>query len=347
MRESGASRQQPTRNAVAARGGQPRRRATAWPPGRGDARTPEATQDLNPLVTATDWLKCGRVSREPASYPWARRQPGEAVQRWIAGVDEFGGELEEVVDETRFDGLARLLGRATSRRGGIAAAAAALAGAAVPALAGARGADGPASEQCLRNGQRCGKGSGNNGGPCKTCCSRHWTTGKKRTRCTCKPDGMRCNNSSQCCNGTCNPGSKTCGAGGQVIPTGQACSPAAGDTCEDPNASCLPYEGRGNATFCVLARGEECTENEQCVTDTCGATPPGIAGGIAPQATGACCGGDGLACASAGDCCFGLVCNGMSATCTACVVQGEPCSTNSDCCAGLGCDGVSNTCLPL
>ncbi len=253
------------------------------------------------------------------------------------------------MDDTRFDGLARLLGRATSRRGGIAAAVAALAGTAVPVLAGASDKDGVTAEQCLRVGQRCGKKSGKNGGPCKRCCSRYWTKGDKRQRCTCKPDGMRCNNSSQCCAGVCNPRTKRCGAGGggTVVPTGQACSLPAGDICADPAASCLPYEEQGNATYCVLARGVECTENQQCVTDTCGVTPPSFAGGMGAQATSSCCGGEGLTCATVGDCCFGLICHSLNTTCSACVGEGLACGTMSDCCAGLGCDGMTSTCLPI
>ncbi len=60
------------------------------------------------------------------------------------------------------------------------------------------------AERCLPNGQRCGKDSGNDGGPCKKCCSRYKTVAPNgRRRCTCRPDGMSCNNSAQCCTGDC------------------------------------------------------------------------------------------------------------------------------------------------
>lgn len=126
------------------------------------------------------------------------------------------------MEDARFDRIARLLGRGVDRRAGFGAA---LAGLAAALGRGTGAAAGPAEEQCLRNGQRCGKKSGNNGGPCKNCCSRYWTTGTKRSRCTCKPDGMTCNNSSQCCNGTCTAGlcAPACATGGSCTTDADCC----------------------------------------------------------------------------------------------------------------------------
>lgn len=141
------------------------------------------------------------------------------------------------MDDSRFDSLARALGRSVDRRAGLRGAVVALAGGVGLAEVAAAG---PADEQCLRNGQRCGKKSGNNGRQCKDCCSRYWTNGKKRKRCTCKPDGMACNNSSQCCAGICDPATGTCGqtcveAGGSCTSSDQCCDEFA--VCE--GGSCL------------------------------------------------------------------------------------------------------------
>lgn len=69
---------------------------------------------------------------------------------------------------------------------------------------GGKGNGGVDAERCLPEGQRCGKKSGASGGPCKKCCSRYDTLAPNgRRRCTCRPDGLTCTNSAQCCNGAC------------------------------------------------------------------------------------------------------------------------------------------------
>ncbi len=214
------------------------------------------------------------------------------------------------MDGSTFDGIARMLGRVASRREGLRAASAA---AAAFIAGGAVAAAGPEGERCLQVGQRCGKKSGKNGGPCKRCCSRYWTKGDKRKRCTCKPDGMRCNNSSQCCNAVCDPATKTCGTGASAVATGDPCSVAAGDVCADPAASCVAYiesPGQDLPTFCLLPFQAACTADGQCVTDTCAPLDDGGAAGA-----DGCCGTEGIACNGNADCCYGYGCLAGSFTC--------------------------------
>ncbi len=108
------------------------------------------------------------------------------------------------MEHARLDRLARALGGVMDRRAGLGAI---LAGAAA-ALGGGTSADAaPNEEQCLPDGQRCGRGSGKNGKPCRKCCSRYvLTQANGRKRCGCKPDGVQCSNSSQCCTGICADG---------------------------------------------------------------------------------------------------------------------------------------------
>jgi hypothetical protein len=58
---------------------------------------------------------------------------------------------------------------------------------------------------CLVIGRRCGRHSGQQGGSCKRCCSRHATKGKHR-RCACRPNGFPCGSASTCCGGICDEG---------------------------------------------------------------------------------------------------------------------------------------------
>lgn len=153
------------------------------------------------------------------------------------------------MDGSRFDLLTRSLTRRSGLRGAVVGLAATL------GLAAATDAA-PTEEQCLRTGARCGKKSGNNGGPCKKCCTRHWTKGKKRTRCTCKPDGMRCNNSAQCCNGACNPATRICGEATLCIPEDGACPDGNLGCCGD--LTCLGGACRAVADCTATLEGAGC-----------------------------------------------------------------------------------------
>lgn len=205
------------------------------------------------------------------------------------------------MEGSRFDGIARLLGRATSRRQGVRAA---LTAAAVFVSGGVVAAAAPEVERCLQVGQRCGRNSGKNGGPCAKCCTRYATSGKKRRRCTCRPDGMRCGNSGQCCNGSCNPATKTC-LPDNVIPTGGACSIEAGDVCAAANATCQEFDRQANRprglTYCLVAAGQPCSHPDQCVTGVCF---------VIDEANTYCCGGASSACAANNHCCPGYRCDG-------------------------------------
>lgn len=270
------------------------------------------------------------------------------------------------MDGSRFDLLARALGRSVDRRAGVRgvlAAAAASLGLAAAADAAPKG------EQCLRTGARCGKGSGNNGGPCRKCCTRHWTKGKKKKRCTCKPDGVRCNNSAQCCNGACTD--RVCGGLEPLcIPAGDACPEGGPECCDGLDcvgdgvaAACCPSGnvcGTGAGALCC-ADGEECGGNASdgffcCPGTACGlacctgATPvcasPGTCTGVAGACPGgSCTGGPGTqgTCDSAA-----CNCNGDPGVCVSCTAPGSSCANDNECCGiAVCCASAGSTCQVL
>ncbi|HET7092000.1 MAG TPA: hypothetical protein VFI22_00935, partial [Thermomicrobiales bacterium] len=122
------------------------------------------------------------------------------------------------MDGTRFDALARSLARHALRRRAlgvvVAAALAPLTTVAEPEPAG-----------CLANGKRCrqpasdeerqSKGKQKKRGKhhrrsCAKCCSRYGAAGANgKPRCSCKPEGVACDGSSQCCSGDCRDGTCT------------------------------------------------------------------------------------------------------------------------------------------
>jgi hypothetical protein len=73
--------------------------------------------------------------------------------------------------------------------------------------------------RCVRDGRRCGPDSGNQGGPCKRCCSDFARFSAVelnpdgRRRCACRPDGMGCQTDGQCCQGVCDPATNVCDDG--------------------------------------------------------------------------------------------------------------------------------------
>jgi hypothetical protein len=106
---------------------------------------------------------------------------------------------ETIVDNRRFDELARSLA-APSRRGLLKIAAAAglgLAGRIAPAAVGAQDAAPAAS--CTKTGSNCKKNN--------DCCSKNCKNGT----CKCGQNGDSCKNDNDCCSGTCK--NKTCKCG--------------------------------------------------------------------------------------------------------------------------------------
>lgn len=232
---------------------------------------------------------------------------------WLT-VNVSGAFLEETVEHERFDRITRLLGQLTSRRKGLAGfAVAGLAALEVARLDEGGVAAKPAAERCVPNGQRCSQGQGRDGNTCPLCCSRYVTRkpGAKYRRCTCRPDGMECRNSSQCCNGVCSD--RVCGA---VV------------ACTDLNGACVA----GTTTCCD---GLGCYNARNQASSTRGKNR-------APANT-ECVKSYGAACSSAQECRLETICDvqlggGPGTIC--CVQNGDPATTASNCCSNLLSSGV-------
>jgi hypothetical protein len=158
------------------------------------------------------------------------------------------------------DGISRALSARSNRRRGFGA----LVGSLLASVVEARGASARIGvEQCIPVARRCGKGS--KYGPCRHCCSGYATTHGRKHRCTCRPDGTPCTNSSQCCNGRC--------AGSTCFDTcvgfTALCNPAV-DVCCTTGAVCQKAPGAVSATCCYLS-GFPCSGPADCCTGFCNA----------------------------------------------------------------------------
>jgi hypothetical protein len=184
------------------------------------------------------------------------------------------------MDQTQFDRIARLLGKAISRRAGIGAVVAALTGSQIAA-----DADGK------RKGKGKGSGSGKPGieGPCgngkrkanictknSQCCTGicEVKLGKKNRdgqgRCRCVRKGGDCTADKNCCGGrSCVKG--VCGdSPPSGIPNGGACT--SGDVCRDPDATCTNYCSRTpSGTYCLKANTGTCSAGTDCKSHNCAA----------------------------------------------------------------------------
>jgi hypothetical protein len=197
------------------------------------------------------------------------------------------------VDDARFDALARTLAGRVSRRRALGFVAA---GGLMPLTAGAA----PEPAGCLPNGKRCvDRGAtpapsdasarrGRHGRPsCGKCCSRFATTDNAgKFRCTCKADGVVCDNDAQCCNGLCDNGVCACAVdcdpglrcqGGQCICDARSCPAGCVDATTCGASPCdqglTPCNGG-----CVDTKtdplncggcGNRCPVNETCVGGAC------------------------------------------------------------------------------
>ncbi len=183
------------------------------------------------------------------------------------------------MEQRRFDALARAMGAETTRRTGIGAALAAVAGAlsglAAPGMASAAGKkdrparpSGPCGDRSAK-ANRCTKDNECCTGYCKP-------AGKKKVgRCRCAPDGYDCTKKTTCCHGlTCQDGA--CAPKPSTpIATGAAC--AQGDVCANPSATCTAYSGGSPAgTYCLLQNGAACAASTDCVNAYCGASVCGL-----------------------------------------------------------------------
>lgn len=209
------------------------------------------------------------------------------------------------MDQSQFDRIARLLGGATSRRRGLAAAIAALASV-VPlsqADAAATGAGAGKSSGKNKNGTRskdkdrdkgnapgkpsrkpepagpCGSGKvadnrcRKNGDCCTNICKMKNKGKDGSGRCRCQRKNRPCTEDRNCCKAagqqmTCIAG--RCGyPAGDPVPTGQSCTPGV-SVCADDAAVCGEYQlGTPAGTYCLLADGASCGANGECESNSC------------------------------------------------------------------------------
>ena len=128
------------------------------------------------------------------------------------------------MDPRAFDGMIRKLSRALSRRSlvGGSLGVAVLSAVGLPDDARAKKIK---AEDCLPPGQRCG--TRRKDPPCRRCCQGyHVRNPNGSKKCACRPNGTECNNSSQCCTGTCTNGLCTASAVAPApcLPAGAGCT---------------------------------------------------------------------------------------------------------------------------
>ena len=148
---------------------------------------------------------------------------------------------------------------------------------------------------------------------------------------SCLNFGQACTDNGACCSGICDPNSKTCGQA--CLPQAATCSVNAdccSGTCDNATKKCTQ-------PIACKPTGSTCTTGAECCGLSCN-------GGIC-QAT---CTSDGMSCTTGGQCCSGL-CSGTPMACqpinpgAGCKSSGNGCTVNTDCCSGL-CDQTSKTC---
>lgn len=202
------------------------------------------------------------------------------------------------MDPRTFDGMIRQLSRALSRRslvgGSLGAAVLTAVG-----LVGDTHAKKSRAEDCLPPGQRCG--TRKKDPPCRKCCQGyHVENSNGAKKCACRPNGVECNNSSQCCAGTCEGGLCRPGTPAPCVPAGSGCTnptQCCTGICEvgvcrtapcravDTNCAvdldccsgvCGCIEEFPGISFCTCRRsdcvltGGECTSTSACCTEECG-----------------------------------------------------------------------------
>lgn len=173
------------------------------------------------------------------------------------------------MDHAAFDRIARLLGGASTRRRGIGAALAVLAGGAAASTAEAKPGHGKrpgASGRKPGPAGPCGPTGADNA--CKKdsqCCTGYCKKGKpgKTGRCRCIKAGKGCKDGQTCCGGAaCANG--LCTRKQQCTPDGGACTGetcCAGLTCRSGSCACTP-----NGQACT---GQTCCGGDTCWNGTC------------------------------------------------------------------------------
>lgn len=268
------------------------------------------------------------------------------------------------MDDDRFDRLAILSSRLFSRRGVLAALAAALLGAERAASAERRGRgrgrkpDAPDPEdrqggiRCVALGQRCGRirvpcrGPNLPGRPPRRCFTtyRCCTSGTVCRGAICRyPTAPPCANWGESCAGRACCVNATCDRGGST------CVCQAGYGPDSPTPGAPPFVGA--ACVACLPPGSRCGTGVQCCSQACAQVSPKRAcdGPNCPSCNphagepNLCCINAGT-CTSNCDCCGDLVCR--DAHCRACGRIGEPCGDAADCCNGAACidGGCADAC---
>ncbi len=169
------------------------------------------------------------------------------------------------VDHQRFDAALRALGRQTTRRQGIAAAAGVLFG--MAGGAAVAGSSEPAGTEKSKG--PCGNGSRKDNA-CKgnaSCCTKFCVKG----RCRCKPNFMICQKHEHCCSGSCVQG--RCDGG--CVADGQPCSE--NFNCCNGSACVRNVCKQSSKASCDASSCGGCCEGTVCrsgvARDACGASP--------------------------------------------------------------------------
>jgi hypothetical protein len=159
------------------------------------------------------------------------------------------------MDGSRFDQLARQIGRRSSRRGVLGAALAALGLAAAPA------ADRASAQTCAASGAACGK----------TACCAGLACDATTKRCLAGP-GATCKISSSCANGLlCKSGK--CGGSQVCRALNESCSPAAGGCCTGLDCPVGKNVCIGMAGFAGCTKNADCVSGLVCTAGACGLPP--------------------------------------------------------------------------
>jgi hypothetical protein len=247
-------------------------------------------------------------------------------------IDDGGGSCRrQAVESDRFDALVRTLARPASRRSFAALAAVAFA----PLAAAAKSSGGPEPAACLAVGKRCSQPTspgaahvkarrkGKHHPPaCTKCCSRFGAAGPDgKARCTCKGEGVSCDNDSQCCAGQCR---------------NNACTGCPGNTVFCPDGCADLQTNNQHCGSCDVA----CASGQRCVNGACGcdqqSCPTGCCDGTSCNrgTSEQACGTNGAACQI---CDGNQRCDGQSCVCvpTTCAKAGKNCGQIADGCGGI------------
>lgn len=261
------------------------------------------------------------------------------------------------MDDARFDGLARLLAKAGSRRAGVRAALGLVAGA-VAGLAAAetdakKGTGGPSAQGPCGDGSvkqnRCTR----NRQCCTNICERNVKNKDKKGRCRCKKRGEACTEDRNCCvrggqqmscidgicaDQTCTP-PQFCADDIECCP-GQVCTGEVG-TCTTPCSPTTCPNGCCSGTDCIPFADQpesygDCGTGGAACTQCAGACAGGVCTPGVP--TGSACTQGGLVCADFQANCMTYADGSGGPAGTYCLIQSGMSCTAPEECAGNCCN---------